>query len=66
MATAMRSRSFLQIKITHIVDFKGDPRVAFDSATQIIGQEKKERTDAFAAWRRFPERKSPRCSTTTA
>lgn len=39
--------AFPQIKITHIVDFKGDPRVAFDSATQILGQEKKERTDAF-------------------
>jgi ribose transport system substrate-binding protein len=39
--------AFPQIKITHIVDFKGDPRVAFDNATQILGQDKKERTDAF-------------------
>jgi len=39
--------AFPEIKITHIVDFKGDPRVTFDNATQIIGQDKKERTDAF-------------------
>ncbi len=36
-----------QIKITRVVDMKGDPRVAFDTATEILGQDKKERTDAF-------------------
>lgn len=36
-----------QIKITRIVDMKGDPRIAFDTATEILGNDKKERTDAF-------------------
>jgi ribose transport system substrate-binding protein len=36
-----------QIKITRVVDMKGDSRVAFDTATEILGQDKKERTDAF-------------------
>ena len=36
-----------QIKITRVVDMKGDSRVAFDMATEILGQDKKERTDAF-------------------
>jgi ribose transport system substrate-binding protein len=35
------------IKITRIVDIQGDPRVAFDTATQILGGEKKEKIDAF-------------------
>lgn len=35
-----------QVKITRIIDIKGDPRVAFDSATQILG-DRKEKTDAF-------------------
>ncbi len=35
------------IKIRQIVDIKGDPRIAFDQATEIIGRDKKERTDAF-------------------
>jgi ribose transport system substrate-binding protein len=35
------------IKITRVVDIQGDPRVAFDTATQIIGNEKKEKIDAF-------------------
>lgn len=35
------------IKITRIVDIQGDPRVAFDTATQILGNEKKEKIDAF-------------------
>jgi ribose transport system substrate-binding protein len=35
------------IKITRVVDMKGDSRVAFDTATEILGQDKKERTDAF-------------------
>jgi ribose transport system substrate-binding protein len=38
---------FPQIKITRIVDMKGDSRVAFDTATEVLGQDKKERTDAF-------------------
>jgi ribose transport system substrate-binding protein len=35
------------IRITRIVDMKGDPRVAFDTTTEILGNDKKERTDAF-------------------
>jgi ribose transport system substrate-binding protein len=37
------------IKITRVVDIAGDPRVAFDTTTQMIGQEKekKEKVDAF-------------------
>lgn len=35
------------IKITRVVDMKGDSRVAFDSATEVLGNDKKERTDAF-------------------
>jgi ribose transport system substrate-binding protein len=36
-----------QIKITRVVDMKGDSRIAFDTATEILGQDKKEHTDAF-------------------
>jgi ribose transport system substrate-binding protein len=36
-----------QIKITRVVDMKGDSRVAFDTATEVLGNDKKERTDAF-------------------
>ena len=35
-----------QIKFTRTVDIKGDPRVAFDTATEIIGKEK-DKVDAF-------------------
>src|SRR2546422_4955480 len=35
------------IKITRIVDIGADPPLAFDTATQIIGNEKKEKIDAF-------------------
>src|SRR6266849_2048673 len=35
------------IKIARIVDIQGDPRIAFDTATQILGTDKKERIDAF-------------------
>ncbi len=35
------------IKITRVVDMKGDSRVAFDTATEIVGNDKKERVDAF-------------------
>ncbi len=35
-----------QIKIVRVVDIKGDPRVAFDTATQILGKEK-NKVDAF-------------------
>jgi ribose transport system substrate-binding protein len=38
---------FPNIKLTHIVDVKGDPRVAFDSTTQFLGNDKKEHIDAF-------------------
>ena len=36
-----------QIKVTRIVDIKGDPRIAFDAATQFLGNDKKEHIDAF-------------------
>jgi ribose transport system substrate-binding protein len=39
--------AFPQIKITRVVDMKGDSRIAFDTATEILGQDKKEHTDAF-------------------
>jgi ribose transport system substrate-binding protein len=39
--------AFPQIKITRVVDMKGDSRVAFDSATEVLGGDKKEHTDAF-------------------
>lgn len=39
--------AFPQIKITRVVDMKGDSRVAFDSATEVLGADKKEHTDAF-------------------
>lgn len=35
-----------QIKITRVVDIQGDPRVAFDTTTQILGKEK-DKVDAF-------------------
>jgi ribose transport system substrate-binding protein len=35
-----------QIKITRVVDIAGDPRVAFDTTTQILGKEK-DKFDAF-------------------
>jgi ribose transport system substrate-binding protein len=34
------------IKITRIVDIQGDPRIAFDTTTQIIGKER-DKVDAF-------------------
>ena len=39
--------AFPQIKVTRVVDMKGDSRVAFDTATEILGQDKKEHVDAF-------------------
>jgi ribose transport system substrate-binding protein len=38
-----------QIKIARVVDIAGDPRVVFDTATEILGKEKqkKEKVDAF-------------------
>src|SRR5579863_5639527 len=34
------------IKITRVVDIQGDPRIAFDTTTQIVGKEK-DKVDAF-------------------
>ena len=34
------------VKITRVVDIQGDPRIAFDTATQIVGKEK-DKVDAF-------------------
>jgi ribose transport system substrate-binding protein len=34
------------IKITRVIDIQGDPRIAFDTTTQIIGKEK-DKVDAF-------------------
>lgn len=36
-----------QIKLAQIVDIKGDPRITFDTTTQILGNDKKEHIDAF-------------------
>src|SRR5207245_7345358 len=35
-----------QIKIVRVVDMQGDPRIAFDTATTIIGKQK-DKVDAF-------------------
>ena len=34
------------VKITRVVDIQGDPRIAFDTATQIVGKER-DKVDAF-------------------
>jgi ribose transport system substrate-binding protein len=39
--------AFPGIKISRVVDIKGDPRLAFDSATEILGKDKKEPINAF-------------------
>jgi ribose transport system substrate-binding protein len=39
--------SSAQIKIVHIVDIKGDPRVAFDATNGFLANDKKEHIDAF-------------------
>ncbi len=36
-----------EIKLAGIVDIKGDPRIAFDNATQILANDKKQHIDAF-------------------
>ena len=36
-----------QIKLAQIIDIKGDPRITFDTTTQILGNDKKEHIDAF-------------------
>ena len=36
-----------QIKLTHIIDIKGDPRIAFDSTNQFLANDKKEHIDGF-------------------
>jgi len=36
-----------QIKLAEIIDIKGDPRITFDTTTQILGNDKKEHIDAF-------------------
>jgi len=38
-----------QVKLNHIVDIKGDPRIAFDTTTQFLANDKKEHIDAFVA-----------------
>jgi len=38
-----------QVKLSHIVDIKGDPRIAFDTTTQFLANDKKEHIDAFVA-----------------
>jgi ribose transport system substrate-binding protein len=35
------------IKLSHIVDIKGDPRIAYDTTTQFLANDKKEHIDAF-------------------
>jgi ribose transport system substrate-binding protein len=36
-----------QIKLAHIIDIKGDPRITFDTTTQFLANDKKEHIDAF-------------------
>jgi ribose transport system substrate-binding protein len=36
-----------QIKLAHIVDVQGDPRIAFDTTNQFLANDKKEHIDAF-------------------
>ncbi len=36
-----------QIKLAHIIDIKGDPRIAFDSTNQFLANDKKEHIDGF-------------------
>jgi ribose transport system substrate-binding protein len=36
-----------QIKLAHIVDIQGDPRIAFDTTNQYLANDKKEHIDAF-------------------
>jgi ribose transport system substrate-binding protein len=36
-----------QIKLAHIVDIQGDPRIAFDTTNQFLANDKKEHIDAF-------------------
>ena len=35
-----------EVKVTRVVDIQGDPRIAFDTATQIVGKER-NKVDAF-------------------
>lgn len=35
------------IKLSHFVDIKGDPRIAYDTTTQFLANDKKEHIDAF-------------------
>ena len=44
-----------QIKITRVVDIKGDPRIAFDTTTKFLGK-KKTRSTPLSAWRRSRKR----------
>ncbi len=37
-----------EIKITRVVDIQGDPRIAFDTATQIVGKER-DKVDGFVS-----------------
>jgi ribose transport system substrate-binding protein len=39
--------SYPQIKFTRTVDIKGDSRIAFDAAAEILGKDKQEHIDAF-------------------
>lgn len=36
-----------QIKLAHIIDIKGDPRIAYDNTTQFLANDKKQHIDAF-------------------
>ena len=36
-----------QVKLAQTIDIKGDPRIAFDTATQMLASDKKEHIDAF-------------------
>ena len=52
------------VKITRVVDIQGDPRVAFDTTTQIIGKER-DKVDGFVCLEAQSGKGSPECSTAT-
>ena len=45
-ATKTRWLETPEIKITRVVDIQGDPRIAFDTTTQIVGKER-DKVDGF-------------------
>ena len=50
-----------QIKITRVVDMKGDSRVAFDTATESSATTRRNVRTRSSAWKHLPARKSLPC-----